>query len=170
MKDNSFTILWFLPYINMNHPQVYIYPLPPEPHSHLLPHPTALRYHITLGWTPCSSDVVCSFQYLFLFQGALEQLNRVFSVCTLSSKISLKSCRQLNADIKRIIPELVRAQFDSFCVFSWVGVIFLIGCCHMNWVCLGPMVTFKRESFFFVEHGSWLYGFSGFLFLDLAER
>ena len=138
--------------------------------SHPSPHPAPLACHTTLGWTPCSSDVVCSFQYLFLFQGALEQLNRVFSVCTLSSKISLKSCRQLNADIKRIIPELVRAQFDSFCVFSWVGVIFLIGCCHMNWVCLGPMVTFKRESFFFVEHGSWLYGFSGFLFLDLAER
>ena len=38
LKDNCFTILcWFLPYINMNQPQVYIRPLPLEPPSYLPP-------------------------------------------------------------------------------------------------------------------------------------
>ena len=37
MKDNCFTILcWFLPYINMNQPWIYICPLPLEPPSHLI--------------------------------------------------------------------------------------------------------------------------------------
>ena len=38
LKDNCFTILcWPLQYINMNQPQVYKYPLPPEPLSCLPP-------------------------------------------------------------------------------------------------------------------------------------
>ena len=38
LEDNCFTILcWPLPYISINQPQVYICPLPPEPH---LPFPT----------------------------------------------------------------------------------------------------------------------------------
>ena len=46
MEDNWFTILcWFLPYINMNQPQVYMCPLPPEPPSRLLPHHTPLGCH-----------------------------------------------------------------------------------------------------------------------------
>ena len=40
-------LCWFLPYINMNQPYVYICPLLLEPPSHLLPHPTPL------GWAPC---------------------------------------------------------------------------------------------------------------------
>ena len=41
LEDNCFTILcWFLPYINMNQPQVYIYPLPLEPPSPRPPHST----------------------------------------------------------------------------------------------------------------------------------
>ena len=37
-EDNCFTILyWFLPYVDMNQPQMYIRPLPPEPRSHLSP-------------------------------------------------------------------------------------------------------------------------------------
>ena len=31
---------WFLPYIIMNQPQVYMCPLPPEQHPHLPPHST----------------------------------------------------------------------------------------------------------------------------------
>jgi len=39
VEDNCFTILcWPLQYINMNQPQVYKCPLPPEPLSHLPPH------------------------------------------------------------------------------------------------------------------------------------
>ena len=50
MEDNCFTILcWFLPYINMNQSQIYIYPLPFEPPSHLPPHPTPLGCHRALG-------------------------------------------------------------------------------------------------------------------------
>ena len=36
LENNWFTILcWFLPYIPMNHPPVYMCTLPPEPPSHL---------------------------------------------------------------------------------------------------------------------------------------
>ena len=43
LEDNCFTIFcWFLPYISVDQPQVYICPLPPEPTSHLLPYPTPL--------------------------------------------------------------------------------------------------------------------------------
>ena len=45
LKDNCFTeFCCFLSNLNMNQPQVYMYPLPFEPPSHLLPHP------IPLGW------------------------------------------------------------------------------------------------------------------------
>ena len=43
MEANYFTILWwFLPYIDMNHPQVYTCPPRPESHQHLPPHPIPL--------------------------------------------------------------------------------------------------------------------------------
>ena len=48
-----FTILcWFLPYINISQPQVYICPLPPGPPCQLPPHPTLLCCHGALGWAP----------------------------------------------------------------------------------------------------------------------
>ena len=44
MDNYCFTILcWFLPYIIMNQPQVYICPLPLEPSSHLPCHPIHSR-------------------------------------------------------------------------------------------------------------------------------
>ena len=52
MEDNCFTILcWFLPYINMNQPQVYICALPLEPSSHLSPpsHPSRLSQNTGLS-------------------------------------------------------------------------------------------------------------------------
>ena len=42
LKDNSFTEFYFLSNLSMNQPQIYIYPLPFEPPSHLPPHPTLL--------------------------------------------------------------------------------------------------------------------------------
>ena len=51
LEDNCFTILyWYLPYINMNKPKVFVCPLPPEPHSHLPPPSTLLSCHRALGW------------------------------------------------------------------------------------------------------------------------
>ena len=48
--DNCFTILsWFLLYINMNQPWVYICPLPVDPPSHLLFHHTPLACRRALG-------------------------------------------------------------------------------------------------------------------------
>ena len=41
LKDNCFTE-FFLSNLNINQPQVYIYPLPSETPSHLSPHPTPL--------------------------------------------------------------------------------------------------------------------------------
>jgi len=46
MEDNCFTMLcWFLSYINMDQPQVYMCALPLEPPSHLPPHSTPLGCH-----------------------------------------------------------------------------------------------------------------------------
>ena len=53
MKDNCFTVLcWFLPYIHMNQPQVYVCPLSLESPSRLLPHPTPLGCHRAPIWIP----------------------------------------------------------------------------------------------------------------------
>ena len=41
-------LCWFLPYNNVNQPQVYLCPLPLEPPSHLPPHPTPLGCHRAL--------------------------------------------------------------------------------------------------------------------------
>ena len=49
MEDNCFTIFcWFLPYISISQPQVYVCPLPLEPLSHLPTHPTPLGCHRAL--------------------------------------------------------------------------------------------------------------------------
>ena len=64
---------WFLQNINMNQPKVYICPLPPEPPSHLPPHPAPLGCHRALGlsslrrtenshWLSILHIVVCMFQ------------------------------------------------------------------------------------------------------------
>ena len=47
---------WFLPYITMNQPYVYICPLPLEPASHLPPHRTSLGCRRAQGWAPCVSQ------------------------------------------------------------------------------------------------------------------
>ena len=50
LEDNYFIILcWFLPYINMNQPLIYVCPLPVEPLSHFWLHPTPLGCHKALG-------------------------------------------------------------------------------------------------------------------------
>ena len=43
-------LCWFLPYSNMDQPQIYICPLPLEPASHLSPYPTPLDCHRALVW------------------------------------------------------------------------------------------------------------------------
>ena len=53
LKDNCFTILcWFLPYINMNQPEVNICGFPLGPPCHLLPYPTPLGCHRPLVRVP----------------------------------------------------------------------------------------------------------------------
>ena len=47
---------WFLPYITMNQPYVYICPLPLEPASHLPPHRTSLGCGRAQDWVPCVSQ------------------------------------------------------------------------------------------------------------------
>ena len=48
LKDNCFTeFCCFLSNLNMNQPQVYIYPLPFETLSHLIPHLTSLGWYRT---------------------------------------------------------------------------------------------------------------------------
>ena len=51
LKDNWFTeFCCSLSNLNMNQPQVYIYPLPFEPPSHLPPHPTPLGWYRAPVW------------------------------------------------------------------------------------------------------------------------
>ena len=51
MKDNLFTeFCCFLSNLNMNQSQVYIFPLPFEPPSHLPPHSTALGWYRAPVW------------------------------------------------------------------------------------------------------------------------
>ena len=58
-EDNCFTVLyWFLPYVNMSHPWVYMCPLPLEPPFHLPPHPTPLGCHRALEY---SVQFSCTF-------------------------------------------------------------------------------------------------------------
>ena len=51
LEDNCFTILyWFLPYSNMNQPQIYMYSLSPEPPLISLPiHPSVLSHSTGLS-------------------------------------------------------------------------------------------------------------------------
>ena len=54
-------LYWFLPYISMNQPWVYIYPLslePPCPTSHSIP--PLLSGHRPLVWAPCVCACVLS--------------------------------------------------------------------------------------------------------------
>ena len=52
LEDDCLAVLcWFLPYFDMNQPQVYTRRLLPEPCSHLFPIP--LGSHRALGWAPC---------------------------------------------------------------------------------------------------------------------
>ena len=72
-------LLWFLPYIDMNQPQMYMSPHPtappchPEPSSHLPPHPiplgcpsasvlSALFHASNLDWSSLSHMVIYMFQ------------------------------------------------------------------------------------------------------------
>ena len=51
LQDNCFTeFCCFLSNLNMNQPQVYIYPLPSDPPSHLPPHPTPLGWYRAPVW------------------------------------------------------------------------------------------------------------------------
>ena len=59
MEENCFTVwYWLLSYINMNQPQVYTCPLPPEPPSQVLPHPTPLGCQGALGCAPCVTQKI----------------------------------------------------------------------------------------------------------------
>ena len=72
LEDNCFTILyWFLSYININQPQVFIYLLPCAPPSHLPPHPTPLGCHRALGVLPVSlskSSLSVLHMVIYMFQ------------------------------------------------------------------------------------------------------
>ena len=73
MEANYFTILWwFLPYIHMNQPWVYMFPHP-EPPSHLPPHPipqghpsapalSTMSHASNLDWRSISHMVLYIFQ------------------------------------------------------------------------------------------------------------
>ena len=62
LEDNCFVILYLsLSHININQPQVYICPLPPEPFPHLPTYPNLLGYQRPLGGAPCFTQQILIF-------------------------------------------------------------------------------------------------------------
>ena len=69
MEENYFTTLcWFLPYINMNQPEVYIWPLPfilpppsPKPGCHGAPSLSSLHHTANFHLLSILHTVVCMF-------------------------------------------------------------------------------------------------------------
>ena len=88
MVDNYFTILWwFLPCINMNRPQVYMYPPHPEHPTHLPPHPiplgcpkarvlSALLHALKLHWPSILHMIMYMFQCYSLKSSDLKHFCR----------------------------------------------------------------------------------------------
>ena len=86
--DNYFTILWwFLPCINMNRPQVYMYPPHPEHPTHLPPHPiplgcpkalvlSALLHALKLHWPSILHMIMYMFQCYSLKSSDLKHFCR----------------------------------------------------------------------------------------------
>ena len=55
LENNFFIVMcWFLPYINMNQPQVYVCPLPPEQRPQLPPH-SLQGCHRAVGGALCQT-------------------------------------------------------------------------------------------------------------------
>ena len=96
LEDNCFTILWFLSYTNMNQPQVYICPLPPEPLFHLPPHPTPLDCHRARFKVPVSQSKLPLAIYLTYGNVCLHAILSFhppsFPHCVCSLCLCLHSC------------------------------------------------------------------------------
>ena len=80
------TILcWFLPYINMDQPWVYMWLLPREPPSHLPPHPTPLdcyRATVWVPWSHCTFPLALYFTYVSLwFHASLHSSHLLLPTC-----------------------------------------------------------------------------------------
>ena len=78
LEDNCCTRLcWFLPFINMNQPQVHIGPLPLETPSHLPPHPSPLGCHRAVGWAPCVTEQIPTgdLSYILMYMFPCYPLN-----------------------------------------------------------------------------------------------
>ena len=118
MEDNCFTMLcWFLPCINMNQPQIYICPLPPERPSRLPPQshrsrlsqvwvscvlqqiPLAIYLHMVMHMFPC-----CSLNSSYPLLPPL--CPRLFSVCI--------SCYPANGFINILETEWWRIKLESW--------------------------------------------------------
>ena len=95
---NCFTILWwFLPYIDMDQPRVYMWPHP-EPLSHLPPHPiplgcpsalalSALFRASNLDWSSVSHMIIYMFQCYSLKSSHPRRLPQSPNVCSLDLRL-----------------------------------------------------------------------------------
>ena len=87
LENDCFTMLcWFLPYNNVNQPQVCICPLPFELPSHPQTQPTPVGCHRALGWAPCALQQLPT-SYLFHIQQCI-----CFSATLSSPTLCLQFC------------------------------------------------------------------------------
>ena len=92
LKENCFTeFCCFLSNLNMNQPQVYIYPLPFETPFHLSPHPTPLGWYRVPVWVSWAiQQILIGFLFYITYVFYITYGNVSFHV-TLSIHLTLSS-------------------------------------------------------------------------------
>ena len=115
METNYFTILWwFLPYIDMNQPQVYMYGTPFPPLSP--PHPSGLSqstlpHALSLHWSSISHMVIYMFQCYSLISSHPCLLPH--SPIVSSLHLSLFCCLTRFVDQKNFLANPLESQLNQ---------------------------------------------------------
>ena len=101
LKDDCFTEFCFLSNLNMNQPQVYIYPFHLEPPSHPPSHPTPLGWYKAPVWVPWDIQKI-SIGYLLTY--GIGSFHVTLSIhLTLSSPLTM-SIRLFSMSVSPLLP------------------------------------------------------------------
>jgi len=120
LNNNCFTeFCCFLSNLSMNQPQVYTYPLPFKPPSHLPPHPTPLGWYRAPVWV---SWAIQQFLVAIYFTHGNVSFRVTLSVhLTLSSPLPM-SISLFSMSVSPLLQEIIVNKFfstiflDSICV------------------------------------------------------